>query len=49
MTTTNDRTETNDRTDLGLEEYVLRGPTQRVSEAQCECPDFCPVQHDSDN
>lgn len=42
-------TTTNDRTDLGLEEYVIRAPEQRAVEAQCECPDFCSVQHDNDN
>ena len=47
---------TNDQTDLSLEEYPLRASGHIASEAwrrptasQCECPDFCPVQHDNDN
>ena len=47
---------TNDRTDLGLEENPLRASGHIASEAwrrpsgsACECPDFCPVQHDNDN
>ena len=47
---------TDDRTDLGPEESALGVPEHRVSAAlrrttrsQCECPDFCPVQHDNDN
>lgn len=23
--------------------------TPREGRSQCECPDFCPVQHDNDN
>lgn len=44
---------TNDHGDPGIAEYALPVPAQRAAESsrraagpQCECPDFCPVQHD---
>ena len=42
---------TDHQTDRAIERPDLRAQLARLEarQPQCECPDFCPVQHDNDN